>query len=144
MPTRRWGFHIWIPQSQAPSSPAGAAQRVDTIDGTARTDTRMKCGTAQDAVSGGPNLTDWNLPKIPRMGTLSGIGHPLFPTRSSMTATIIKPRSGTGTGEPQQRLRAEETIHLFGVPFWKRGGEALPADIWKETGPIWPGLSGTI
>jgi hypothetical protein len=74
---------------------------------------------------------------------IQGLGTPSLFHPASMTASH-RPHSGTGTGEPQQRLRAEETIHLSGVPFWKRGGEALPADIWKETGPIWPGLSGTI
>jgi hypothetical protein len=88
-------------------------------------------------------LPDGNPHKIPLDGTYQGMSTPLsyalFHDGNDYQTTV-----GTGTGEPQRSLREEETIHRTGVPFWKRGRQALPADIWKETGPIWPGLSGTI
>src|ERR1700741_4120146 len=56
-----------------------------------------------------------------------GLGTPLF-LRPIREGKVVGHPRGTGTSEPQQRLRAEETIHQSGVPlgkgtgvFWRAG-----------------------
>ena len=69
----------------------------------------------------GPELLDGNPPKVPRMGTLSGIGTPPF-CRPFVTATSWPRTRGTGTGEPLRAPREEETIHRLRSPFWEGHG----------------------
>jgi hypothetical protein len=59
------------------------------------------------------------------MGTLSGIGHPSFLARHSQEGKVVGYAKGTGTGEPQQRLRVEEAVRQIWGPFWKGTGGVL-------------------
>jgi hypothetical protein len=59
--------------------------------------------------------------KIPLDGTNQGFGTPLFPTHLAWPQRH-QPRSGTGTGEPQQRLRVDASFHQIWGPFWKGTG----------------------
>jgi hypothetical protein len=59
------------------------------------------------------------------MGTLSGIGHPSFLARHSQEGKVVGYAKGTGTGEPQQRLRVEEAVRQIWGPFWKGAGGVL-------------------
>jgi hypothetical protein len=64
---------------------------------------------------------DGDPPKIPRMVPTRDWAPPSFPTHLSITArssTTI----GTGTGEPQQRLRVDASFHQFRSPFWEEHG----------------------
>jgi hypothetical protein len=61
------------------------------------------------------------------------IGHPLFSYRPFHDEKVIGHAPGAGTGEPQQRLRVEETIHQIWGPFWKGTGV-----FWRAgRGPGW-------
>ena len=72
-----------------------------------------------------------------------GLGHPLFSHPPFHDGNLIGHIRGPGPASLNsgygQRKRSIYPESLFG-----KGEERLPADIWKETGPIWPGLSGTI
>jgi len=84
-----------------------------------------------EAVCRHKNMVDGNPRKIPRMGTLSGIGHPssvALPSRQP-----DRPHSETGTGEPQERLRVDASFHQFRSPFWEGHGVFWRAD----GGPAW-------
>ena len=66
-------------------------------------------------------IADGNPPKIPRMGTLSRIGHPSF-CPAFRNGNLTDHASGAGTGEPLGALREEETIHQFRSPFGEGHG----------------------
>jgi hypothetical protein len=84
-----------------------------------------------EAVYRHKNMVDGNPRKIPRMGTLSGIGHPssvALPSRQP-----DRPHSETGTGEPQRQLRVDASFHQIWGPFWKGTGV-----FWQPGGrPAW-------
>ena len=70
-------------------------------------------------------LPDGNPQKVPRMGTLSRIGHPLFfLPRSSMRATSLA-TFGDRDRRASTVTTGEETIHLFRSPFWEGHGGVL-------------------
>jgi hypothetical protein len=77
------------------------------------------------------NSLRWNSPKIPRMGILSGIGHPSF--SRPFTTAPDRPRSkGAGTGEPPSSYGGEETIHGLRSPVWEGHGAVLK---WRISSP---------
>jgi hypothetical protein len=69
-------------------------------------------------------LSDGNPHKIPRMGTLLGIGHPLFFLPHFHEGKRRRPPSkGPGPASlVRATLREEETIHQIWGPFWKARG----------------------
>src|SRR5580700_8771566 len=56
------------------------------------------------------------------MGTLSGVGHPLFSYPPSMRATVIKPRSGPGPASRSERYGNRKRSIDSGVPLGKGTG----------------------
>jgi hypothetical protein len=71
------------------------------------------------------NSPRWRPAKASSDGTNQGLGTPSFPYQPFHDEKVIGHAPGAGTGEPQQRLRVEETIHQFRSPFWKGHGAVL-------------------
>jgi hypothetical protein len=64
----------------------------------------------------------WEPAKHSPMGTLLGIGHPLFLPAIPVNATPPATLEGTGTGEPLGARWAEEAVRRSGVPCRKGPG----------------------
>jgi hypothetical protein len=67
-------------------------------------------------------LLNGNPQKVPRMVPTRDWAPPSFPTHPSMTGNHHQPHSGTGTGEPQQRLRVDASFHQLRSPVWEGHG----------------------
>jgi hypothetical protein len=64
------------------------------------------------------NSPDGNPPKVPRMGTLIRIGHPLFFLRPILEGNLIGPHSGPGPASlPTKRYGKRKRSIDAGVPF---------------------------
>ena len=70
-------------------------------------------------------LLNGNPQKVPRMVPTRDWAPPSFPTHPSMTGNHHQPHSGTGTGEPQQRLRVDASFHQLRSPVWEGHGGVL-------------------
>ena len=62
-------------------------------------------------------------------GTNQGLAPPLFPARHFHEGKRYRPYSGTGTGEPQQRLRVDASFHQLRSPFWEGHGECFGGSV---------------